>query len=169
MSTARTLGWCVCSRGGGRFAGRGGWLCPVSPCDAPPPPLPAFRSVRAGEAAASAAARGAGAAVCSNRLHRHWDHHACGWVPSRSRALHTAPRAPSTGSGHTLAQIGRKYQRKTPVEHVLLRPGMYIGAVERQEGEMWVYNAKANKMVVKELSWSAALCKLFDELLVGVW
>ena len=41
--------------------------------------------------------------------------------------------------GHSAELIEQRYQRKTPVEHVLLRPGMYIGAIEMQEGLAWTY------------------------------
>ena len=68
--------------------------------------------------------------------------------------------APTDGQGHNVSQIENTYQRKTAVEHVLLRPGMYIGAVEPQEGLMWVYNKGKHRMEQKEMNWSAAICKV---------
>jgi DNA topoisomerase-2 len=62
---------------------------------------------------------------------------------------------------------GDEYERKTPHEHVLLRPGMYIGQVAPSATEGWVYDASTAKMTKKSLNYSPALLKLFDEILVN--
>jgi DNA topoisomerase-2 len=59
------------------------------------------------------------------------------------------------------------YQRKTPIEHVLLRPGMYIGSTERQEVDCWVYDAAQRRMARRSLPLCPGLLKLFDEILVN--
>jgi DNA topoisomerase-2 len=59
------------------------------------------------------------------------------------------------------------YERKTPIEHVLLRPGMYIGQTDIVPLDTWVYNALSNRMERKELRISPALLKLFDEIMVN--
>ncbi len=60
-----------------------------------------------------------------------------------------------------------EYERKTPHEHVLLRPGMYIGQVEPSTSEMWVYDAENTAMTKEQVSYSPALLKIFDEILVN--
>ena len=53
------------------------------------------------------------------------------------------------------------YIRKSPHEHVLLRPGMYIGSVELTELETWVYDSVHSKMEKKMLTVSPALIKVY--------
>jgi DNA gyrase/topoisomerase IV subunit B len=60
-----------------------------------------------------------------------------------------------------------KYERKTPIEHILLRPGMYVGQMEIDKKETWVFNEVEKKMVKKQISYSPALLKIFDEILVN--
>eukprot|EP00965_Chrysotila_dentata_P045108 1498763-Pleurochrysis_carterae.AAC.1 len=45
-----------------------------------------------------------------------------------------------------------KYRRLSPVEHVLLRPGMYVGSAKAQSDYMWVFDAKQQRMVWREVS-----------------
>ena len=52
------------------------------------------------------------------------------------------------------------YERKTPLEHVLLRPGMYIGEVETKSAETWVYNHEYNRMEKELLTYSPAMIKV---------
>jgi DNA topoisomerase II len=67
-----------------------------------------------------------------------------------------------------------EYERKTPVEHALLRPGMYIGSVEKQTCAVWEVKARAGKgerwegsMQRKEQTVVPGMVKLFDEVLVN--
>ena len=62
---------------------------------------------------------------------------------------------------------GDEYERKTPHEHVLLRPGLYIGQVAPSSSDVWVYDNDTNAMVKRNLNYSPALLKLFDEILVN--
>lgn len=69
------------------------------------------------------------------------------------------------------------YCRKTPLEHVLLRPGMYVGPVERlPPNTCWVLDplpsrdtpaSTSFRMVRKEYGLVPALIKIFDEILVN--
>lgn len=59
------------------------------------------------------------------------------------------------------------YQKKTQLEHILLRPDTYIGSVESIEQPMWIYNAKSSKMEQKTISYVPGLYKIFDEILVN--
>lgn len=59
--------------------------------------------------------------------------------------------------------IEQKYRRLTDVEHVLLRPGRYIGSVKPHTASTFVINDE-QKMATKELTWNPGLLKLFDEI-----
>jgi len=65
------------------------------------------------------------------------------------------------------SKIAAMYQRKTPVEHVLLRPGMYIGATDAQTSVAWVAAPGTMRLTRSEVSHSPGLLKLFDEILVN--
>lgn len=59
------------------------------------------------------------------------------------------------------------YQKKTQLEHILLRPDTYIGSVEYTKEQMWVYDSEAQKIVQKEISFVPGLYKIYDEILVN--
>ena len=78
-----------------------------------------------------------------------------------------------------------EYTRVDPVDHVLLRPGMYVGATQRSSRVMWVVNQHnvavedVNKNDVvdatlpslsiapEKISFTPALYKIFDEILAN--
>jgi DNA topoisomerase II len=65
-----------------------------------------------------------------------------------------------------------QYSRKTPLEHVLLRPGMYIGPTERlPPSPVWVLEGNDPgselRMVRRDFGLVPALIKVFDEILVN--
>ena len=62
----------------------------------------------------------------------------------------------------TVEQI---YQKKSQLEHILLRPDTYIGSVEMLQQEMWIWDFNTEKMVKKEISFVPGLYKIFDEIL----
>jgi hypothetical protein len=53
-----------------------------------------------------------------------------------------------------------KYERIEPLEHVLLRPGMYVGSINPSITHTWIYNATTNKMEKKNMYYSPALVKV---------
>lgn len=61
-----------------------------------------------------------------------------------------------------------KYVKMDPREHVLARPGMYIGSVEVDKTSMWVLNDDKSEMMKKEINYIPGLFKIFDEILVNV-
>lgn len=61
--------------------------------------------------------------------------------------------------------IEQKYKKLSDIEHVLLRPGMYIGSTQPHTAETWVYNEDAKKMEKREITWNPGLQKLFDEII----
>lgn len=60
--------------------------------------------------------------------------------------------------------IEQKYKRLTDVEHVLLRPGRYIGSVKPHTAQTYIVGAD-DKMVKQELTWNPGFVKLFDEVI----
>lgn len=72
-------------------------------------------------------------------------------------------------------QIEKMYQKKSQLEHILLRPDTYIGSVERITDTMWVCEKReveegqdpSYKLVQREVSYVPGLYKIFDEILVN--
>jgi DNA topoisomerase-2 len=81
------------------------------------------------------------------------------------RTLSTGGDGGSDGDGRL------RYSRKSPREHVLLRPGMYVGQVEPSVRDTWVYAVGASSLPPsvdrQTLCYSPALLKIFDEILVN--
>lgn len=63
--------------------------------------------------------------------------------------------------------IEQTYQKKTPKEHILLRPDTYIGAIDKDTQSMYVWDEEKQKIVLKSISYVPGLYKIFDEILVN--
>ncbi|VDN60181.1 unnamed protein product [Dracunculus medinensis] len=60
------------------------------------------------------------------------------------------------------------YQKKSQLEHILLRPDTYIGSIEfTDKSLMWAYDEEEERIVQRELSYVPGLYKIFDEILVN--
>ncbi|EDW13467.1 DNA topoisomerase 2 [Drosophila mojavensis] len=70
-------------------------------------------------------------------------------------------------NGKGAMSIEQMYQKKSQLEHILLRPDSYIGSVEFTKELMWVHDAEKNRMVQREISFVPGLYKIFDEILVN--
>lgn len=57
-----------------------------------------------------------------------------------------------------------KYKKLTDIEHARQRSGMYIGSTSLKTANEWVFNDTQNGFVEKEVTYSPALIKLFDEV-----
>jgi DNA topoisomerase-2 len=64
----------------------------------------------------------------------------------------------------TIEQI---YQKKSQLEHILLRPDTYVGSTEHQFQEMFVYDDRKGEIVHRKIDYVPALYKIFDEILVN--
>ncbi|XP_026544234.1 DNA topoisomerase 2-beta isoform X1 [Notechis scutatus] len=62
--------------------------------------------------------------------------------------------------------VERVYQKKTQLEHILLRPDTYIGSVEPLTQLMWVFDEDTG-MNCREVTFVPGLYKIFDEILVN--
>jgi DNA gyrase/topoisomerase IV subunit B len=68
---------------------------------------------------------------------------------------------------NTTKSDAEKYDKKTPREHVLLRPDTYIGDIEATTEDMWIYNSEQNRMIKKNITYTPGFLKVFDEVLVN--
>jgi len=66
-----------------------------------------------------------------------------------------------------LKSEAEKYDKKTPREHVLLRPDTYIGDIEPTSEPMWIYSSEDKNMIKKQITYTPGFLKVFDELLVN--
>ena len=57
------------------------------------------------------------------------------------------------------------YERKSPIEHILLRPDTYIGSIEKVTQSMWVINKGV--FINKNIEFVPGLYKIFDEIVVN--
>lgn len=70
-------------------------------------------------------------------------------------------------SGQKQKTIEGIYQKKSQLEHILLRPDTYIGSVEPVTEVMWIFDKEKDMMVQKEIKYVPGLYKIFDEILVN--
>ncbi|KAF0991154.1 hypothetical protein HZS_788 [Henneguya salminicola] len=59
------------------------------------------------------------------------------------------------------------YQKKTPIEHILIRPDTYIGSTSLDLQQMWVWDEETHRIIRKNISFCPGLYKIFDEILVN--
>lgn len=84
-------------------------------------------------------------------------------LQSSSNANMAPPTAAAAG-GPTKT-IEEMYQKKSQLEHILLRPDTYIGSIEMHTQTLWVY--ENDEMVHRNVSYVPGLYKIFDEILVN--
>ena len=61
--------------------------------------------------------------------------------------------------------IEQKFRKLNEVEHVLLRPGRYIGSISPHTEKVFVYDPSTKKMVKREVTYNPGFLKLFDEII----
>ena len=61
--------------------------------------------------------------------------------------------------------VERIYQKKTQLEHILLRPDTYVGSIEETAKQMWVFDEDSMAIVYKNITFVPGLYKIFDEIL----
>ncbi|KAL7490115.1 hypothetical protein ACHAW6_015834, partial [Cyclotella cf. meneghiniana] len=67
-------------------------------------------------------------------------------------------------SGKTIEET---YQKKTQLEHILLRPDTYIGSTEPLTQPMFVLDSSTERIVQREITYTPGLYKIFDEIIVN--
>ena len=63
------------------------------------------------------------------------------------------------------ADVSRKYQKQSHLEHIKTRPDTYIGSCQSRDEPMWVF--EDGKMVHRTIAYVPGLFKIFDEILVN--
>jgi DNA topoisomerase-2 len=67
----------------------------------------------------------------------------------------------------TESELSKKYKKVSPIEHVLMKPGMYVGDIELRTDTQFIFSD--NKIIQKEITWSPGLYKIFDEIIVNAY
>ncbi|KAF8016195.1 hypothetical protein BT93_H1646 [Corymbia citriodora subsp. variegata] len=81
---------------------------------------------------------------------------------ANTAAAAPAPAAAAPRKGKTVEET---YQKKSQLEHILLRPDTYIGSVEKHTQTLWVH--EGDEMVHRPITYVPGLYKIFDEILVN--
>lgn len=55
------------------------------------------------------------------------------------------------------------YQKKTQLEHILLRPDTYIGSIEHDRQQLWVFDNETQKFDFRWISFVPGLYKIFGK------
>ena len=63
--------------------------------------------------------------------------------------------------------VESRYKKYSQVEHVLARPGMYIGEISTITSEQWVLDTKNEKIINKYVTWNPGIYKIFDEIVTN--
>lgn len=63
--------------------------------------------------------------------------------------------------------LEQQYQKLSQREHILLRPDTYIGSIQTEEAELYVFDDKNNKIVLKQINYCPGLYKIYDEIIVN--
>ena len=77
-----------------------------------------------------------------------------------------AGNAPAKSTGKEAKNpktIEETYQKKSQLEHILLRPDTYIGSTEPLETQMFIYDSDQDAIVNKTITYTPGLYKIFDE------
>lgn len=61
--------------------------------------------------------------------------------------------------------IENKYKSMSDIEHVLFRPGMYVGSTKKETVSSFIYNKTTNKMEQREYGIVPAMLKIVDEII----
>jgi DNA topoisomerase-2 len=63
-----------------------------------------------------------------------------------------------------MTDLEKSYVKLSPIEHILKKPGMYVGSLDFRTDKQYIYN---NIIEQKEINWSPGLYKIIDELIVN--
>ena len=62
-------------------------------------------------------------------------------------------------------KIEEKYQELSEVQHILQRPGMWVGSIKSEEKDAFIYNEKIGKFEMKIINYIPAMLKVVDEVI----
>ena len=61
--------------------------------------------------------------------------------------------------------IDKKFQKLDDIDHVILRPGMYIGSIKPHTSSKWIINE--DKVELKQITYNPGFLKIFDEIITN--
>ena len=62
-------------------------------------------------------------------------------------------------------KIEEKYQELSEIQHILNRPGMWVGSIKSEEKDAFIYNYKIGKFEMKIVNYIPAMLKVVDEVI----
>lgn len=62
-------------------------------------------------------------------------------------------------------KIEEKYKELSEVEHILQRPGMWVGSTKEEEKDMFIYNPDTSRMELRTINYVPAMLKVVDEVI----
>lgn len=62
-------------------------------------------------------------------------------------------------------KIEEKYQELSEIQHILQRPGMWVGSIKSEEKDAFIYNTKIGKFEMKIVNYIPAMLKVVDEVI----
>jgi len=62
-------------------------------------------------------------------------------------------------------KIEEKYQELSEIQHILNRPGMWVGSIKAEEKDAFIYNEKIGKFEMKIVNYIPAMLKVVDEVI----
>ena len=65
-------------------------------------------------------------------------------------------------------KIEEKYKELSEREHVLLRPGMWVGSIKEEEKTMFLYDSTSETMEIREIKYTPAMLKVVDEVFLSI-
>ena len=74
-------------------------------------------------------------------------------------AAKTAAKTKSKATADSAKTVEEIYQKKTQLEHILLRPDTYIGSVETQSKDLWIF--EDGKMLHRPVNYVPGFYKIF--------
>ena len=68
-----------------------------------------------------------------------------------------------TNSNNKRLSVERIYQKKSQLEHILLRPDSYIGSVEPAQEKMWILDQESSAIINKTITFTPGLYKILTK------
>lgn len=65
----------------------------------------------------------------------------------------------------TTDNIQNRYKKLDEIDHVLARPGMYVGSIKNETKEFFLYDEEEGELKLRETEYCPALLKLVDEVI----
>lgn len=66
-----------------------------------------------------------------------------------------------------MSALEDKYTQLSERQHILQRPGMWVGSVKPEMSQVFLYSSDDAKMVLKEIQYTPALLKIIDEVITN--